>query len=77
LVNSLKVNPIAGPSLGNGFYKIRLAISDKKQGKSGGARIITNVKITGKVVYLVSIYDKSVKATITAKELQAFLKLIP
>jgi hypothetical protein len=45
LINSLKNNPSLGTSLGNNCYKIRLAISSKGKGKSGGARVITFVTI--------------------------------
>ena len=33
-------NPQLGTSLGGGLRKIRMAISSKGQGKSGGARVI-------------------------------------
>ena len=36
LIESLELNPIQGNSLGNDFYKIRVAISGKAKGKSGG-----------------------------------------
>ena len=58
LLNSLTNNPEQGTALGNGFYKIRVAISSKGKGKSGGARVITYVKVTTTTVYLTSIYDK-------------------
>jgi mRNA-degrading endonuclease RelE of RelBE toxin-antitoxin system len=41
LLRSLQENPSQGTSLGNECYKIRMAISSKGKGKSGGARIIT------------------------------------
>lgn len=44
-LESLKTNPIQGKSLGGGVYKIRISITSKSKGKSGGARILTyNVK---------------------------------
>ena len=45
LINSLEVNPRQGKPLGKSCYKIRLAIKSKGKGKSGGARVITCVKI--------------------------------
>lgn len=66
-----------GTALGNNFYKIRLAIASKGKGKSGGARIITYIKLADTVVYLTSIYDKSEKNTITDRELKQIFKLIP
>jgi hypothetical protein len=59
------------------FYKIRLAIASKGKGKSGGARVITYVKITADTIFLTSIYDKSEKNTISDKELEQIFKIIP
>ncbi|MEW6506984.1 MAG: type II toxin-antitoxin system RelE/ParE family toxin [Bacteroidota bacterium] len=77
LFKSLEKQPKQGKALGNNFYKIRLYISSKGKGKSGGARIITYVKIISASVYLISIYDKSEKVTITDKELEQIFKIIP
>jgi len=70
LINSLESTPSQGISLGNGFYKIRLLISSKGKGKSGGARVITLVKIANEQVFLAAIFDKSVQANITDAELK-------
>lgn len=59
LIESLELNPQQGTAIGNHCYKIRLSISSKGKGKSGGARIITHVYIQRKTVYLLSVYDKS------------------
>ncbi|KIC89071.1 type II toxin-antitoxin system RelE/ParE family toxin, partial [Flavihumibacter sp. ZG627] len=59
LIEQLELEPTTGTDLGNSCYKIRLAITSKGKGKSGGARVITHVKISGSTVYLLSIYDKS------------------
>jgi len=77
LFESLADDPAQGIALGNNFYKIRLAIASKGKGKSGGARVITYVKITATTVFLTSIYDKSDKSTITDKELDQIFKGIP
>ncbi len=77
LIDSLAENPKQGVALSNNFYKVRLAISSKGKGKSGGARVITYIKITQTAVYLASIYDKAEKSTITEKELQEIFNLIP
>jgi len=74
LSESLEIQPMQGTPIGNNCYKIRLAITSKSQGKSGGARIITYVYVSGKIVYLLSIYDKSESENITDKELQERLK---
>ena len=55
LVLELKENPKQGKALGNGCFKIRIAIGSKGKGKSCGARIITNFVITNATVYLLSI----------------------
>ena len=41
----LEINPSKGTPLGNNIYKIRLAITSKNKGKSGGARLISFVKV--------------------------------
>lgn len=63
-----------GKPLGNGCYKIRLAISSKHKGKSGGARIVTFVQVIETIVYLLSIYDKADAANISDKELKERLR---
>lgn len=76
LVEGLQDQPEQGVSLGNNCYKIRLAIASKGKGKSGGARVITCVKLIKTTVYLLTIFDKSEKENITDKELQELLKEI-
>lgn len=77
LIESLVQNPQQGTPLGNNCYKIRLAIASKGKGKSGGARIITNIVIAEETVYLLSIYDKSEKANLSNKELIELLSDVP
>ena len=77
LIDNLSANPEQGKALGNKFFKIRLAIASKGKGKSGGARVITFVKVVQTTVYLTFIYDKSDKATVTDKELEQIFKMIP
>ena len=43
LIDELQDNPTIGTSIGKDCYKIRIAIVSKGKGKSGGARIITNI----------------------------------
>lgn len=74
LVKNLKENPDQGKSLGNNCYKIRLSIASKGRGKSGGARVITHIVVTEDVVYLLAIYDKAEKDTLTDSELKELLK---
>ncbi len=73
LVKSLKENPIVGTPLGNDVYKIRLAIKSKNKGKSGGARVITYLVDKNKIVYLISIYDKSEKVSISDIEIKSII----
>jgi mRNA-degrading endonuclease RelE of RelBE toxin-antitoxin system len=73
LVQSLKGNPATGTALGNQCYKIRLSIRSKSKGKSGGARIITHIVVSGQTVYLLAIYDKSEKADLLPGELKQLL----
>lgn len=77
LLDSLEENPKQGTSLGNNCYKIRLAIKSKGKGKSGGARVITNIVVSETTVYLLYIYDKTDKESLTNKELQELLKDVP
>src|SRR5258708_37714712 len=75
LNKSLKQDPTQGIALGQGCYKIRLQISSKGKGKSGGARIITCVKIINETIFLLSIFDKSISDNISDKQLSVILKI--
>lgn len=62
LVLSLYENPFQGIELSPGIRKIRMAITSKGRGKSGGARVITYTVVTAEMegrVYLMNVYDKS------------------
>ena len=75
LIGKLEDNPFfESEPLGQDCYKIRLAISSKGKGKSGGARVITYVKIIETSIFLLSIYDKADVANISDKELKERLK---
>jgi mRNA-degrading endonuclease RelE of RelBE toxin-antitoxin system len=69
LLKVLEVNPRIGTELGKDCYKIRLAIKSKGRGKSGGARLITCVKIQLNTIYFLTIYDKGDQDTISEIEL--------
>ena len=77
LLESLQQEPTQGTSLGNNCYKIRMAVSSKGKGKSGGSRVVTHLKVSYTAVYLLSIYDKSDQENISDKELKELLKEIP
>ena len=74
LGKSLELNPTLGTPIGKNCYKIRLAIRSKNAGKSGGARVITHIKIIKQTVYLISIYDKSEQSSIGDKEMAERIK---
>ena len=76
LANNLLNNPQEGESLGRGCYKVRMAITSKGKGKSGGARIITCVKIELDTLYMLTIYDKSDRENISTAELTELLNEI-
>jgi hypothetical protein len=77
LFESIATEPEQGKALGNNFYKVRLAISSKRKGKSGGARVITYLKVTSTTIFLTAIYDKSEKSNISDIELEQIFKSIP
>ena len=74
MIDSLKEEPKQGQALGKDCYKIRMAITSKGKGKSGGSRVITCVKISAESVFLLFIYDKGEKESISDKELDKLLK---
>ena len=59
LLNSLFENPFQGVELEGGARKVRLAISSKGRGKSGGARVIIRIRISEDELQLLYIYDKA------------------
>jgi len=74
LFTELEENPTTGTPLGNDIYKIRLAIASKNKGKSGGARVLSFVKVTQTTVLLFSIYNKGEIDNITDKEIKELIK---
>lgn len=75
LFESLEEEPEQGTALGKDCYKIRMGIASKGKGKSGGARVITCVKIVAENIFLLTIFDKSDKEDISDKELKELLKV--
>ena len=70
-------NPFIGIDLGGGKRKIRLKVTSKNKGKSGGFRVITfNVVQTdeGVSVYLVTLYDKAEYASVSDKYVDQIIK---
>ena len=76
----LRKNPFQGNDMGNGVRKVRMSITSKGKGKSGGARVITlnvtqleddSIEIT-----LLTIYDKSEISNVTDKYIKWLISLI-
>jgi len=74
LIDRLTEKPDIGINLGHSVHKIRLAISSKGKGKSGGARVITYLLTEDNEVYLVFIYDKSQLENISKEKIFEMLK---
>ncbi len=76
LIEDLQRDPKQGSALGDNCFKIRIAIAAKGKGKSGGARVITHVLIKEETVFLLTIYDKAEKESISDREIKALLDFI-
>lgn len=77
LIAQLRENPFLGVDIGYNLRKIRMAITSKGKGKSGGARVITFVilvKNDDYSVVLLTLYDKSERNNISDNELLELLK---
>ncbi|MGI4832428.1 MAG: type II toxin-antitoxin system RelE/ParE family toxin [Janthinobacterium lividum] len=74
LLAELRQDPRTGEPLGRDCYKVRMRIAAKNKGKSGGARVITCVKVVGETVFLLTIYDKSEQASISDTERDELLR---
>lgn len=77
LVLSLMSNPFQGIELTPGIRKIRMAITSKGRGKSGGARVITYTIVTAETegkVYLMNVYDKSDFSTVELSVIKDIVK---
>lgn len=76
-MDELAKNPYQGADLGHGLRKVRMAISAKGKGKSGGARVITLILAYSEEeseIGLLYIYDKSEQENLTDKELSDVLR---
>lgn len=76
-VKSLHNDPYQGIELSPGLRKIRMSITSKGRGKSGGARVITYTiieKDDSGNIYLIDIYDKSDYSTVDIAILQKIIK---
>lgn len=74
---SLQENPFQGDELSPGIRKIRMAITSKGRGKSGGARVITYTVLAAETegrVYLIDIYDKADYSTVDVTVIQQMIR---
>lgn len=73
----LKANPLQGTEIAPNIRKMRMAITAKGRGKSGGARVITcNALVSeqeGKI-YLLLIYDKADASNIKMNAVKEIVK---
>jgi len=78
LLNEIEIDHKLGTPIGKNCYKIRMSISSKAKGKSGGARVITPliIKVEDEILYLLKIYDKAEQENITEAELKYLLQSI-
>lgn len=77
LMETLINNPQAGdaiPGLYNCVWKIRMASSDMKKGKSGGFRIVYYYIDKDEVIYLLDIYSKGEKEDINISDIKGILE---
>jgi hypothetical protein len=76
LKQELESNPYEGDALGGNCYKVRMAIASKGKGKSGGARVITCIRVEKDIIHLLTIFDKSEIDNISDKYLDSLRKEI-
>jgi hypothetical protein len=76
LKTQIEENPNIGINLGDGFRKIRISITSKGKGKSGGGRVVTQSVIISKVhqkIIMVLLWDKSEMENVDIKILKQLL----
>lgn len=77
LIMTLIENPFQGVEICPDIRKVRMAITSKGRGKSGGARVITYTIVTAEMegtVYLINVYDKSDFSTVDSSILKDIAK---
>lgn len=76
LLSEIKDNPNMGVDMGNNIRKLRMKISSKGKGKSGGARVVTFTLLVAddsSDIILLYIYDKSERSSIQRHEIELLL----
>lgn len=76
VIEQLSRNPTLGTNIGQDCYKILIVITSKGRGKSGGARIITFIRVVNHIVFLMDIYDKSEQANISKNDLKMLIDVL-
>ena len=77
LLMSLQENPRQGVEIHDDIWKIRMNITSKGRGKSGGARVIIRVRIVQDELQLIYIYDKADFENVSDAYLRDILKRMP
>lgn len=77
LLMSLQENPRQGVELHEDIWKIRMNITCKGRGKSGGARVIIRLRIVMNELQLIYIYDKADFENVSDAYLRDILKRMP
>ena len=77
LLMSLQENPYQGVEIHEEIWKIRMNITSKGRGKSGGARVIIRVRIVMDELQLLYIYDKADFENVSDAYLRDILKRMP
>ena len=79
-IKELRNNPEMGTDLGSGVRKVRMSITSKGKGKSGGARVITyNIEKKSEdeiLITLMTIYDKSEISNVSDAYLRSLVSQI-
>ena len=74
LLMSLQENPYQGVEIHEEVRKIRMNITSKGRGKSGGARVIVRIRIVMDELQLLYIYDKADFENVSDAYLRDILK---
>lgn len=77
LLLSLQKEPLQGVEILDEVRKIRMNITSKGRGKSGGARVIVRVRIVMDELQLLYIYDKADFENVSDAYLRDILKRMP
>jgi len=77
LLMSLQENPYQGVEIHEEIWKIRMNITSKGRGKSGGARVIIRVRIVMDELQLLYIYDNADFENVSDAYLRDILKRMP